>query len=85
MKKKKNQSSPLTDLELPYSYGLLFRHGLIPQRTDAVMVMRIMLKLTRIPVIAKRRALGLSVESILGRMSERSLQRVRKALKGKRK
>jgi hypothetical protein len=75
----------LADLKLPYSYGILYRNGLIPEGTDSLTVMRVMLKLIRIPVIAKRRALGLSIENILEQMSERSLQRLRNALKGKKK
>jgi hypothetical protein len=80
MKKKKNPSSLLSDLELPYSYSLLYRHGFIPERTDALTVMRVTQRLIRIPVIAKRRYAGLPVEYILQHLSPRTMQRIRKQL-----
>ena len=67
--------------ELPYSYGLLYRHGLIPERTDSLTVISVTLRLIRIPVIAKGRRAGLPVEYILEHLSLRTLQRIRAKLR----
>jgi hypothetical protein len=80
VKRRKAPKYRTFTLQLPYSHGLLYRAGLIPENTDGVKVMRVMVRLIRVPVIAKRRALGMTVKEILERMSERSLQLLRKRL-----
>jgi hypothetical protein len=82
--KKKSVASLLSELQLPYSHGLLYRAGLIPADANAVTVMRVMLRLIRVPAIAKGRQAGLMVEDILQNLSARTMQRIRKRVRVKR-
>jgi hypothetical protein len=80
MNKKKNQNGLLTDLELMYSYQLLFMHGLCIERADPTTVKRLTQRLICIPVVAKGRASGHTVGYILQHLSPRTMQRIRKQL-----
>jgi hypothetical protein len=72
----------LTDplLDLPYSYGLLLKYKLIPARTSAVNVMRVMQRVARYPSVAKKRRQLFSIQTILRLMSPRTLAALRKAV-----
>lgn len=78
--KSRNKKTPvsllLADLQLPFSQALLYRYGLIPAAADAVTVMRVTQKLIHIPVIAKQRASGMTLDASLGKLSKRELQRI---------
>jgi hypothetical protein len=79
-KTKKYRNLRLDNLELPYSHGLLTRFKLIPVSTSAIEVMRLTQRLIKVPAIAKQRTMGVPVQTILERMSERSLALLRKKL-----
>jgi hypothetical protein len=71
-------------LQLPYCQGVLSQANLISPDANAVTVMRVMARLIRVPVIAKRRDAGLTVEDILQTLSARTMQRIRKRVRVKR-
>jgi hypothetical protein len=71
----------LSDLRLPWSDGLLKQYKLISPEADAMQVMRVMQRLINLPVIAERRAFGMSLQGILRAMSPRSLALLRTRLK----
>lgn len=70
----------LSELELPYSFGLLFRHKLIRESADSREVMRVTQRVVRDAVVSKRRAMGLPLSTILHRMSARSVANLRKRI-----
>lgn len=70
--------------ELPYSFGLLYDAGLIGPHTQAIKVMQITERLIRIPYVARRREMGLTLPEILTMASPRALKMLRNKLKRKR-
>jgi hypothetical protein len=80
MKKNLTNLRCLSDLELPYSHGLLLKYGLIKNRTEAPAVMRAMQRVVKHPSVKKKRAKGFIVETILQQMGKRQLATLRKAV-----
>jgi hypothetical protein len=67
----------VADMELPFSYGLLRKYKLIPERTSAIVVMRVMVRVAKHPGVAKLRGY-LPLNTILRLMSPRKLAELRK-------
>jgi len=69
-----------SDLELPYSYGLLLKFNLIRERTEALAVLRAMQRVVKHPSVKKKRAKLIPLETILQKMNLRQLAALRNAV-----
>jgi hypothetical protein len=78
-KKMKADLRSAAEMELPFSYGLLRKYELIPERTNAITVMRVMQRVAKHPSVAKKREY-LPIETIVRLMSARKLAELRSAV-----